>query len=93
MIAKVKKKAYCESGAEACNSPEELWKAVRQAKNRAARQICLPNIQKSTGGLATKPKEKMEELKKVLLPTPQSADLSDIQGFEYSNGLEMSKIT
>ncbi len=45
------------------------------------------------GGLATEPREKREELKKVLLPIPQSADLSDIQGFEYSNGLEMRKIT
>ena len=93
VIAKAKKKAYRESRAEACSSPEELWKAVKQAKNRAPRQPCLPNIQKSTGGLATEPREKIEELKKVLLPAPHSADLSDIQGFEYPNGLEMPKIT
>lgn len=89
----MKKKAYRESRAEACNSPEELWKAVRQAKNQAPRQSCLFSIQKSTGGLATEPKEKIKELKKVLLPTPQFVDLSDIQGFEYPNRLEMPKIT
>lgn len=44
MIAKIKKKAYRESRAEACNFPEELWKAIRQAKNRAPKQSCLPNI-------------------------------------------------
>ena len=93
MIAKVKKKAYYESRAEACSSSEELWKAVKEVKNRVSRQLCLPSIQKSTGSLATKPIEKIEELKKVLLPTSQSAYLSDFHGFKYSNGLEMSKIT
>ena len=44
VIAKVKKKVYCEFKVEACNSPEELWKAVRQAKNRAPRQLYLPSI-------------------------------------------------
>ena len=29
VIAKVKKKAYRESRVEACNFPEELWKAIR----------------------------------------------------------------
>ena len=43
--------------------------------------------------LVTKPIKKIEELKKVLLPIPQSTDLSEIQGFEYLNGLEMPKIT
>lgn len=33
VITKVKKKAYCESRAEACNSPKELWNAVKKAKN------------------------------------------------------------
>lgn len=92
IIAKVKKKSYRESRTEACTSPEELWKAVKQAKNRGPRRPCLPNIQKSTGGLATEPREKINELKKVLLPTPQSADLSDIQGFQYLHGLEMPEI-
>ena len=93
VIAKVKKKAYRESRAEACNSLEELWKAIRQAKIRAPRQPCLPNIQKSMERLATEPKEKIGELKKVLLPIPQFMDFSDIQGFEYPNRLEMPKIT
>ncbi len=48
LIAKVKKKAYYESRAEACSSSEELWKAVKQAKNQISRQLYLPNIQKST---------------------------------------------
>lgn len=68
-------------------------KAIRQAKNRALRQPYFSSIQKSTGRLATEPKEKIEKLKKVLLPTPQFANLSNIQGFEYPNGLEMPKIT
>lgn len=44
---------------------EELWKAIKQAKNRVLRQLCLFNIQKSTKRLATKPQNKIEELKKV----------------------------
>lgn len=92
IIAKAKKKAYQESRAKACTSSEDLWKAVKQT-NYTLRQPCLPNIQKSTRGLATEPKEKIEELTKVLLPTPQSADLSDIQDYIYPEGLPMPKIT
>ena len=93
VIAKVNKKAYLGSKAEACNSSEELWKVVKHTKKRVSKQPCLPNIQKSMGDLVTKPIEKIEELKKVLLPTSQSADLSDIHGFQYPNGLKMTKIT
>lgn len=37
--------------------------------------------------------KKIEELKKALLPALTFADLSDVDGFEYLNGLDMPKIT
>ncbi len=37
LIAKVKKKVYCESRAKACSSFKELWKAIKHAKNRISR--------------------------------------------------------
>lgn len=44
------------------------------------------------GKTSYKAQKRIEELKKVLLPTFQSADLFNIQGFEYSNRVEMPKI-
>ena len=66
---------------------------MRQTKNRAFKQPCLPNIRKSDGYLATEPQEKIEELKKVLMPTPHAADLSDLTNFVYPNDLPMPRIT
>ena len=93
VIAKAKRKAYRKSREEACASPESMWKAVKHAQNRASRQPCLPNIQRSDGSYITEPKEKIEELKKVLLPSPRSADLSDLADFEYPNDLPLPRIT
>ncbi len=59
VIAKVKRKVYRKSREEACASPDSMWKAVRQTKNRAFKQPCLLNIQKSDEYLAKEPQEKM----------------------------------
>lgn len=93
VIAKIKKKAYCEFREEAYSSSKKPWKAVKKAKNRVSRQSCLSSIQKSMKGLATEFVKKIKELKKVLLPILQSVDLSNIQDFKYSNRLEIPKIT
>ncbi len=55
VIAKAKRRVYRKSKEEACASPDSMWKAVRQTKNRAFNQPCLPNIQKSYGYLAIEP--------------------------------------
>ena len=81
MIAKVKKAAYRKSREEVCASLKNMWKVVKHTQNRASRQPCFPDIQKSDGGYATEPREKIEELKKVLLPVPYLVDLSDILYF------------
>ena len=73
--------------------PENIWKAVRQAQNRTSRQLCLPNIQRSDGSYVIEQREKIEELKKVLLPAPHAADLSDLASFEYPNDLLLPWIT
>ena len=70
-----------------------MWKAVRHTQNRAPRQACLPDIRKSDGGYATEPRDKIEELKKVSLPAPHSADLSNILNFQYPSDLPMPCIT
>ena len=44
VIAKVKKKAYYKFRAKVCNSLKELWKAIKQAKNRALKQPCFSSI-------------------------------------------------
>ncbi len=64
-----------------------------QTKNQAFKQLCLPNIQKSDGYPATEPQEKIEELKKVLMPTSHATDLSDLTNFVYPNDLPMPQIT
>ncbi len=93
VIAKAKKKAYRKSREEAFDSPESMWKAVKYAQNETSRQHCLPNIQRSDGSHVTEPKEKIEELKKVLLPAADSADLSDLANFEFPNDLPLPRIT
>lgn len=93
VIVKAKKAAYRKSREEACASPEDMWKAIRNTQNRAPRQAFLPDIRISDGGYATKLRDKLEELKKVLLPATHSADLSDILNFQYSNNLPMPRIT
>ncbi len=70
-----------------------MWKAVGETKNRAFKQPCLSNIQKSDGYPARKPQEKIEELKQVLIPTSHVADLSDLINFVYPNYLPMPRIT
>lgn len=62
IIVKLAKKAYHESRAKPCNSLEKLQKAVRQAINRASRQLCFSTIQKSTSRLATEPKKAQKRL-------------------------------
>ncbi len=74
-------------------SPDSIWKAVRQTKNRAFKQLCLPNIQKSDGYPAIESQEKIEELKKFLMPTSRAAYLSDLTNFVYPNNLPMPRIT
>ena len=76
-------KVYRKSRKEACASLDSIWKTVRQTKNRAFKQPYLPNIQKSDGYSATEPQEKIEELKKVLMPTSHAADFSDLTNFVY----------
>ncbi len=66
---------------------------MRQTKNRAFKQPCLPNIWKSDGYLAKEPQKKIEELKKALIPTSHAADLSDLTNFVYPNDLPMPRIT
>lgn len=93
MITKAKRKAYCKSKEEACASSESMWKAVRHAQNRTLKQPCLSNIQRLNKSYVTKPKKKIEELKKVLLPAPYSVNLLDLAGFEYQNDLPLPRIT
>ena len=93
VIAKAKRKVYRKSREEACASPDSMWKAVRQTKNRAFKQPCLPNIQKSDGYPAIEPQEKIEELKTILMPISHAADLSDLTNFVYLNVLPMPRIT
>lgn len=78
VIVKAKKAIYCKSREEAFTSLKDMWKAVRHTQNRALRQACLPDIWKSDRSYAIESKDKIEELKKVLLPAPHSADLSNI---------------
>ena len=92
MIANAKMKVYRKSREETYASLESMWKAIRHAQNRASRQTCLPNIQRLDGSYITEPK-KIEELKKVLLPSPHSADLSNLADFEYPNDLPLPRIT
>ncbi len=93
VIANAKRKVYRKSREEACASPNSMWKAVRQTKNRAFKQPCFPNIQKSDGYIATEPQEKIEEVKKVLMPIPHAAGLSDLTNFVYPNNLPIPRIT
>ena len=81
MIVKAKKAAYHKSREETCVSLKNMWKVVKHTQNRAPRQLCLPNIRKSDRGYTTEPREKIEELKKVLLLAPHSVDLSNILHF------------
>lgn len=66
---------------------------MRQSQNRLSKQPCLPDIQKSDGSLVTEPQEKIEELKKVLMPTPHAADLSDLTNYIYPSDIPMLRIT
>lgn len=66
-----------------------MWRAVKQAQNRSLKQPCLPNIQKSDESFAVEPKEKIEKLKKDLLLASHSADLLDLDDFEYFDDLPM----
>ena len=70
-----------------------MWKAIKHAQNRTSRQPCFPDIQRLDRSYVTEPKEKIEELKKVLLPAPHSANLSDFANFEYPNNLPLPWIT
>ena len=48
-------------------------------------------FQKSDGNLVIKDKKNRLNFKKVLLPIPHSADLSDLANFEYPNDLPMPR--
>ncbi len=65
---------------------------MRQTKNQGFKQSCLSNIQKSDRYPATEPQEKINELKKVLMPSPHAADLSYLTNFVYPNNLSMLQI-
>ena len=93
VITKAKKAAYCKSKEEAYASLKNMWKAVKYTQNQTPKQPCVLNIQKSDEGYATEPRKKIEELKKVLLSVPHSADLSHILHFQYPNDLLMPRIT
>ncbi len=92
-MAKAKRKVHRKLREEACATPDSIWKAVRKTKNRAFKQPCLLNIRKSDRYLAKEPQEKIEKLKKALMPTPHAADISDPTNFVYPNNLPVLRIT
>lgn len=68
----------------------EICQANYKLSPKAAMPFQYSEIYRRTSYRA---KKKTKKLKKVLLPISSFADLSNIQGFEYLNRLEMPKIT
>lgn len=81
VIIKAKKVAHRKSREETYASFDNLWKAVRYIQHWALKQLCLSDIQKSDKGYAIESREKIEELKKILLLASHLANLSNILYF------------
>jgi ribonuclease HI len=80
--------------AEASASKSGLWKLVKWAKNRhTVAAACTPALKKPSGGTAYQAREKAETLRQSFFPPPLSADLSDINGYEYPPAIECPEIT
>lgn len=79
---------------EASTSDSGIWKLVKWAKNRhIAAPTCTPALTKPDGELAHQAEEKVETLRQSFFPPPISADLSDIDGYEYPPSIECPEIT
>jgi ribonuclease HI len=79
---------------EKSNTDSGLWKLVKWAKNRhTTAAACTPALKKPDGELAHLVEEKADALRQSFFPQPITADLSDIEGYEYSPALECPEIT
>ena len=79
---------------EASKSDDGLWKLVKWAKNRHyTTSICTPALHKPNGELAIDVADKAETLRQLFFPPPLTADLSDIDHFDYLNPIECPEIT
>lgn len=69
-----------------------MWKVVKYSKNRISKQSYLPQIQKFDKSFITKPKKKIEKLKKVLILMPHVADLLNLINFIYLSNILIPQI-
>lgn len=92
-IQKTLRSTYRQKVEEASASNSGLWKLVKWAKNRhAAASTCTPALMKPNGELAYQAEEKAETLRQSFFPPPISANLSDINGYEYPPSIECPEI-
>lgn len=67
-------------------------KSRQTGQKSSTKTIILSQYPEIYARTSYRTKKKIEELKKVLLPTLHSTNLSNIQSFEYPDELEMPKI-
>jgi len=93
-IRKTLRNTYRQKVEEVSASDSGLWKLVKWAKNRhVAAPTCTPAVMKSDGELAHQAEDKAETLRQSFFPPPISADLSDINGYDYPSPIECPAIT
>ena len=88
-IRKTLRSTYRQKVEEVSDSDSGLWKLVKWAKNRhIASSTCTPALMKPDGELAHQAEEKAETLRQSFFPPPSSADLSDLNGYDYPPSIE-----
>lgn len=83
LIKKAKREGWRIHVEEASQSPQGLWRLAKWARNKQGAQPLMPPIEDSQGVEQTDSKRKAEVLRETFFPEPPSADLRDIDGFQY----------
>lgn len=93
LICRLRRDAHRDRVSKASGDQRQVWGLSRWAKGRAAAyQAFTPPIQRSEG-LAYTPHDKAKALSDSFFPPPPTADLTDLQGFQYPQQLEVPDIT
>lgn len=92
LIRKVSRKAFRAFIAEACESPEAMWKKTKWSRDPIPRQTFLPPLKKGED-IIDDPKAKADLLLETFFPPPVQAELGDIKEAEYPEPYTIGDIT
>ncbi len=94
LIKRTTRRTFREFVAEACESPQMMWKKTKWARKQVTSQACLPPLYDTNKREYNEPGPKADLLMRTFFPPPVQAELDDItNNMEYPQSHTIGHIT